>query len=191
MALELRDAVGGHGPLVITYRVSAGRLPASHWTHDPHIGGGRIVGEVCHFVDFVSFLAGAPPVDVAAAGASGSSEPRDDNVTALLRLADGSAATIVYSALGDPSLPKERIEVMGELGAGVLDDFRELTLYRGGSAHSRTAKRDKGHAAEMRAFLDACRAGVAARPVSDLAAVMRATFAIRDRIEAPLGGEPT
>ena len=185
LATELQTELGGHGPLIVNYRVSAGGLPASHWTHDPAIGGGRIVGEVCHFVDFVSFLTGAPVIAVAAAAASGSSEPREDNVAALLQLADGSAATIVYAALGDRSLPKERIEVMGDLGAGVLDDFRELTLHRGGTARKRSIKRDKGHAAEIAAFLAACRTGIAPRPISDLAAVTRATFQIRDRIAEP------
>jgi predicted dehydrogenase/threonine dehydrogenase-like Zn-dependent dehydrogenase len=187
LAVELRDALGGHGPLMITYRVSAGRLAQSHWTHDPRVGGGRIVGEVCHFVDFVSFLAGAPPVAVAAAAANGSSEPREDNIAAVLQLADGSVATIVYASLGDPSLAKERIEVMGESGAGVLDDFRELTLHTGGSVRTRSGKRDKGHEAEMSAFVEASRTGIAPRPVSDLAAVMRATFQIRERIGERLG----
>lgn len=186
MTVRLRDELAGHGPLVMTYRVSAGRLPAAHWTHDPGVGGGRIVGEMCHFVDLVSFLAGAPPVEVAAAATSGSSEPREDNVATVVQLADGSVATIVYTALGDPSLGKERVEVMGELGTGVLDDFRQLTLYRGGSPRSKRGKRDKGHAAEIDAFVAACRDGSAPRPVSDLAAVMRATFQIRDRIYEPL-----
>lgn len=182
MASQLRDALAGHGPLMITYRVNAGRLPASHWTHDPEIGGGRIVGEICHFVDFVSFLASAPVTAVTAAGIGGTSEPREDNVAAVLQLGDGSIASIVYTALGDTSLAKERVEVMGELGAGVLDDFRQLTLHRGGSSKTHRGKRDKGHAAEIDAFIGACRAGVAPRPVSDLVAVMQATFQIRDRI---------
>ncbi len=63
---------------MITYRVNAGRLPRSHWTHDPEVGGGRIVGEVCHFVDFAMFLTGAPPVAVDAAAIGGASEPRED-----------------------------------------------------------------------------------------------------------------
>ncbi len=186
IAGQLRDALGGHGPLVIQYRVSAGRLPAAHWTHDPKLGGGRIVGEVCHFVDFVSFLAGAPPIAVAAAAASGSSEPREDNVSAILQLEDGSVATIVYASLGDASLPKERIEVMGEMGAAVLDDFRELELYVGGTKRTHSSKRNKGHAAEMSMFVQACRTGRSPGPVSELAAVMRATFEIRDRIAEPL-----
>ena len=189
MALELKDLLGGRGPLMMSYRVSAGRLPTSHWTHDPKIGGGRIVGEVCHFVDFASFLAGAPPAEVTATSVSGSSEPREDNVSSIIRMADGSVSTIVYASLGESSLPKERIEVLGEAGAGVIDDFRELTVHRGGSVRRRSHKRDKGHVAEMAAFLRACQRGQEPRPVSDLAAVMRATFAVRDRIQEPLSGD--
>jgi predicted dehydrogenase/threonine dehydrogenase-like Zn-dependent dehydrogenase len=182
LAIDMRSALGGGGPLVVTYRVAAGRLPASHWTHDPDVGGGRIVGEVCHFVDFLAFLAGAAPSDVEAKAVGGGSEPREDSVAATLQLADGSIGTIVYTALGDPALAKERVEVLGERGAAVLDDFRELTLHRGGSTATTSGKRDKGHRAEIATFLRACREGVADRPVSELASVMRATFAIRDKI---------
>ena len=69
LGAQLREAsLGERGPLVITYRVNAGRLPRSHWTHDPQVGGGRIVGEVCHFVDFAAFLAGSAPLDATARG---------------------------------------------------------------------------------------------------------------------------
>ena len=182
LAATLRDRLCGRGPLVITYRVNAGRLPRSHWTHDPVAGGGRIVGEVCHFVDFVTWLTGAPPVSVDATAVGGGSEPRDDSVTATLRFPDGSVAVIVYSALGDPALPKERVEVLGEAGAGVLDDFSRLTLYTGGEEHTTTGRRDKGHAAEIAAFIASCRSGEPPWPARDMISVMRATFAIRDAI---------
>jgi predicted dehydrogenase len=189
LALELRNALGGHGPLMVSYRVNAGRLPASHWTHDPHVGGGRIVGEMCHFVDFASFIADAPPVDVVAATVNGSSEPREDNVSSILQLADGSVAAILYASLGDPSMTKERVEILGEAGAGVLDDFRQLSLHRAGSARTKSGKRDKGHAAEMAAFVRACRRGEAPQSIADLAAVTRATFTIRERIQQSLASE--
>ena len=101
-----------------------------------------------------------------------------------MRFADGSVATIVYAAFGDPSLPKERLEVLGEAGAGVLDDFRRLTLHHGGRETVREERRDKGHAAELEAFAEACRAGRQPWPVADLAAVTRTTFAIRDAVRA-------
>jgi predicted dehydrogenase/threonine dehydrogenase-like Zn-dependent dehydrogenase len=182
LAVQMRSAVGRAGPLVMTYRVAAGRLPASHWTHDPVEGGGRIVGEVCHFVDFLAFMAGAPPTDVHARAVGGGSEPREDNVAATLQHADGSIGTVVYTALGDGALAKERVEVLGDLGAAVLDDFRSLEIHRGGATTTKSGARDKGHRAEMARFLRACREGVPDQPVDELAAVMRATFAIRERV---------
>jgi predicted dehydrogenase len=162
--------------------VNAGRLPRSHWTHDPEVGGGRIVGEACHFVDFASFLARSVPTDVSAAAVAGTSEPREDCVAATITLADGSIAQIAYSALGDSGLSKERVEVFGDGGAGVLEDFRELRLYRRGAEQTIGGRRDKGHAAELEAWVRACREGVQPWPVEEMAAVMRATFAIRDAI---------
>jgi predicted dehydrogenase/threonine dehydrogenase-like Zn-dependent dehydrogenase len=186
--VAIREALSGRGPLMITYRVNAGRLPRSHWTHDPRVGGGRIVGEGCHFVDVAASLAGGHPVLTGAVALSGSSEPREDTVAATFAFPDGSVAQIVYSALGDPALPKERLEVLGEAGAAVLDDFRELRMYRGGRETVTEGKRDKGHKAELAAFLEACRTGRQAWPVADMAAVMRATFAMRDAV-APHNAE--
>lgn len=192
LAVQLKHALGGRGPLVMTHRVSAGRLPASHWTHDPAVGGGRIVGEVCHFVDFLAFLCGGRPEGVTAAAVGGGSEPREDSLGATISFSDGSVGQIVYSALGDPGMPKERVEVLGEAGAGVLDDFSELRLHREGQEEVVSSRRDKGHRAELEAFVGACRDGRQPWPVEDMAAVMRATFAIRDAITvAPPTGSLT
>lgn len=182
LGLQLKHALTGRGPLLITYRVNAGRLPRQHWTKDPIVGGGRIVGEVCHFVDFASFLVGGPPTTVAAAAVAGGSQPLEENVTTTLTFPDGSLAQIVYTAYGDPSLPKERVEVFGEAGAGVLDDYQELRLHRHGIETLTSAKRDKGHAAEIQTFIDCCRSGHQPWPVAEMAAVMQATFDIRDGV---------
>jgi predicted dehydrogenase/threonine dehydrogenase-like Zn-dependent dehydrogenase len=185
LALRLREALGGRGPLVITYRVSASRLPSSHWTRDPEVGGGRIVGEACHFVDFASFLCGGAHItSVTARALGGGFAARDDNVVATLQLADGSLASIAYSALGDPRLPKERVEVLGEAGSAVLDDFRTLLLARGGDHATEGGRQDKGHRGEVEAFVDACRAGSQPWPVEEMAGVTRTTFAIRAEVQA-------
>jgi predicted dehydrogenase len=146
------------------------------------VGGGRIIGEVCHFVDFAMYLTGCAPSSVAAAAVGGGSQPRDDSLAATLRFPDGSVAVITYSALGDPALPKERVEVLGEAGAAVLDDFRELHLYTGGQKEQVSGRRDKGHAAEIETFLARCRDGRQPWPAQDMLAAMRATFAIRDAV---------
>jgi predicted dehydrogenase/threonine dehydrogenase-like Zn-dependent dehydrogenase len=184
LAVRMQAAMSGHGPLMVTYRVNAGRVPRDHWQHDPRVGGGRIVGEVCHFVDFATFLCGGVPSEVRAEAVANSSEPREDNVAATLRFPDGSVAVIVYSALGDKGLPKERVEVLGEAGAAVLDDFRSLRIHRGGRTEEADGKQDKGHAAELAAFVEACRSGRQPWPVEDMMGVMRATFAIRDAVFA-------
>jgi predicted dehydrogenase len=184
LAVQLKQAVSGHGPLMVTYRVNAGRVPRDHWQHDPQVGGGRIVGEVCHFVDFACFLCGGVPVHVSAGAVAGSSEPRDDTLAATLRFPDGSVAVIVYSALGDKGLHKERVEVLGEAGAAVLDDFRSLSVHRGGKTETSGGKQDKGHGAELATFVEACRSGRQPWPVEDMMGVMRATFAIRDAVSA-------
>ena len=185
LALRLREALGDRGPLVITCRVNAGRLPRDHWTHDPDVGGGRIVGEMCHFIDFACFLTGATPSVVQAVAVGGGSEPREDNVVATLGFGDGSIASIVYAAYGDPSLPKERIEVLGEAGAGALEDFSSLRLHLRGQERVVKQQRDKGHADELKAFLEACREGVQPWPWEEMAAVTRASFAVRDAIRVP------
>lgn len=186
LAQPLRERLGAYGPSMISIRVNAGRLPRSHWTHDPQVGGGRIVGEVCHFVDLAMFLTGSHPASAEASAIGGSSEPQEDSLSATLRMADGSLATIVYSALGDPRLPKERVEVLGGAGAGVLDDFAELALYLPEGQSSQRRRRDKGHRAELEAFVAGCRDGRQPWPVEDMVAAMRSTFAIRDAVEGTL-----
>ena len=106
------------GPLMMLYRVNAGAIPGDSWIQRDE-GGGRILGEACHFVDSLTFLCGALPVDVQAAAARG----HGDAVSAIIRFADGSVGTIVYSSLGDPSLPKEYLEVFASGRAVALDDF--------------------------------------------------------------------
>jgi predicted dehydrogenase len=181
LATRMRDELGGV-PMLVHYRVNAGRLPRSHWTHDPAVGGGRIVGEVCHFVDFAAFLAGGPPQVRGAVAVEGSSEPREDTIAATLAFPGGSVATIGYSALGDPGLGKERVELLGERGAGVLEDFGELRISRGGHSEVHRQTRDKGHAAELARFAESCRSGRPPQPLDELVAVTRATFEIRARV---------
>src|SRR4029079_13472999 len=102
--------------LSILYRVNAGRIPREHWTHDPSEGGGRIVGEVCHFIDFMQFLTGALPTSVYAEsiGTGQADTVGEDSVFITLAFSDGSRGEIACLAEGDASLPKERIEIFCE-----------------------------------------------------------------------------
>jgi len=170
-ALEPRS-----GPLVMLYRINAGSVPADNWIQREE-GGGRIIGEVCHFVDALMFLAGALPVEVQAVAASGHA----DAVSALIRFADGSTGTIIYSSLGDPSVPKEYIEVFAAGRVVQLDDFRRLTVTREGRSSVTKGVQDKGQAALVAAFLAAARGdGEVPLPLIELEAVTRATFAIEE-----------
>jgi polar amino acid transport system substrate-binding protein len=179
---------GRRAGLVMSARVNAGRIPAGSWIVDADEGGGRVVGEVCHFVDLMTFWAGAPPVRVSAhAIGAGGGWDRADNLVIGLSFADGSAGTILYSAMGDPSVSKERYEVFCEGKVAVIDNWRTLEVTaKGKTRTTRTLKADKGHAEEVRAFVEACRSGRASpTPWADVEAVTRATFAIE---QAARGG---
>jgi predicted dehydrogenase/threonine dehydrogenase-like Zn-dependent dehydrogenase len=160
MAVQLKQFVAEiHEPLAIHYRVNAGYLPADHWVNDPEQGGGRILGEVCHFVDFLCFLAAACPVEVQAQSVGNPGRYGLDNVVASLKFADGTLGTISYLANGDKSASKERVEVFGGGSVAILEDFRRLELVRTGRKQITRARwgQDKGHKAEMQAFVDALR----------------------------------
>ena len=127
-----------HEPLALNYRVNAGYLAPDHWLNDREQGGGRILGEMCHFVDLLAFLADSPIVEVAAKVVGNSPRYSADNVIASMRFANGSEGTITYVANGDRSFAKERIEVFGGGSTAVLDDFRRLDLIRDGRSQIHT-----------------------------------------------------
>ncbi|HMB84326.1 MAG TPA: bi-domain-containing oxidoreductase [Terriglobales bacterium] len=158
MAVQMKQFLSEiHEPLAIHYRVNAGYVPADHWVNDPEQGGGRILGEVCHFVDFLCFLAGACPIEVQAQTVGNPGQYSMDNVVASLKFANGTLGTIGYLANGDKSASKERVEVFGGGSVAILEDFRRLELVRNGLKQITRARwgQDKGHKAEMQAFVDA------------------------------------
>jgi predicted dehydrogenase/threonine dehydrogenase-like Zn-dependent dehydrogenase len=148
------------GPLVLHYRVNAGFIPADHWVNDPEQGGGRILGEVCHFVDLLAFLAGAPPISVHTRSLS-NGHNGDDNVVIALEFANGSQGAISYLVNGDKSFSKERVEVFGGGSVAVLDDFRRLELVRRGrnQVFRSRLRQDKGHRREWEAMAKATLGG--------------------------------
>jgi predicted dehydrogenase len=150
-------------PFMATYRVNAGFIPATHWTHDPAQGGGRIVGEGCHFIDYMVFLAGATPVKVDAEALPDSGRYHSDNVQISLKFPNGSLAQVIYLANGDKGLPKERLEVHSGGQSAILEDYRELQLWSGGIKRVTRSvlRQDKGHQAAWQAFVEAIKAGTA------------------------------
>jgi len=158
-------------PLMAVYRVNAGVLPPNDWQHDPEQGAGRIVGECGHFVDVLSYLADALPTQVFASSLSGneSDVSARENAAVTIRFADGSVGVVVYTTHGSPAFSKERLEVFADRSVVVIDDYRKLELCRVGTRKKQTdwLKQDKGHRAEITAFIRSVRKGACEVPSND------------------------
>lgn len=152
--VRLKSFFADIAPLSLSYRFAPPFLPPDHWTQDIEMGGGRIVGEACHAIDTCVAIAGSPPVRVYAESANS-----DDRVFITIRHQNGSASLISYQAGGDPAFPAERIEVIGPGRSAVLDAWQDGQLWSAGRCEKFNPQRDRGHAQEFVAFIDACRAG--------------------------------
>jgi len=148
-------------------------------------GGGRVLGEVCHFIDFLMYLAGSSPLEVHASSLSNSGQYSGENVVVSLRFANGSQGTIDYLANGDKSFSKERVEVFGGGAVAVLEDFRRLELVRHGKKQAMHARwrQDKGHRGECEALATAIREGKAAPiPFDQIIGATLATLRVQDSL---------
>ena len=166
-------------PLVMLYRINAGRIPADHWVQHPDIGGGRLIGEMCHFVDYMQALSASSPTSVYASRIGRhSSGITDDQCSIVVNFADGSVGTIIYTAEGNSELPKERFEAHADGKSLVMNDFLETQTYKNGkSTVFKTAKRDKGFKEEMSRFVKCVAGGQApVIPFEQIDAVTRACF---------------
>jgi predicted dehydrogenase len=174
LAVEMRDTLAkAGGTKSVLLRVNAGALGAGSWLTDEAEGGGRILGEACHFVDLARFLIGAPIVAVTATAARVAT-PVGEDVSAVLSFSDGSLATILYTALGDTTHSKELIEGYAGGKVAAITDFR-----RGAGAQ------DKGHAAALAAFVAAVNAGGPAPiPEEELIETSLATIAVRESLQS-------
>ncbi|MBM3565403.1 MAG: zinc-binding dehydrogenase, partial [Alphaproteobacteria bacterium] len=178
-------------PFAMVYRVNAGRIPTSGesaWVHDPAIGGGRIIGEACHFVDLMQAICESRPVTVTAQGlVTGRGDlAANDIVTMTVGFEDGSMGTIHYFANGDSGIPKERLEIFRQERVAVLDDFSRLDLVANGKTRTlNPGRQQKGIAEEAAAFLAACRTGVAPVALQSLLDTTLVTIAA----EASLRGQ--
>lgn len=171
-----------HGPMMMLYRVNAGYLPPDHWVHGPE-GGGRLIGEGCHMIDLFQALVQAPLVEICAQSLYPRAEHvlATDNIATLLKYADGSVATLLYTAMGNLRLGKEYLEVHLEGQTLVLDDFTSLTLYKNRNQKVlwQSAKSDKGHLASLQAFAHAVSIqGAWPIPLHELIEVSRTTLQI-------------
>ena len=184
------------GPMTVIYRVNAGPVPRNNWTLDPTEGGGRIIGEMCHFIDFAQYLAGSDPVSVYAEslGNLPDSPQSCDILIATIKLSDGSVANIQYLANGDPSLPKEHVAIFRGGAVAELDNFRRASFtVNGRTERMHLWNQAKGHKEELATFVAALREALQPPiPFASLFATTATTFAVveslREGKPVPVGG---
>ncbi|MCF6287548.1 MAG: Gfo/Idh/MocA family oxidoreductase, partial [Candidatus Hydrogenedentes bacterium] len=172
-------------PLQLLYRVNAGAQPPGHWVHDEEDGGGRIIGEVCHYLDVAQCLIDAKPVSVHATSLSGNHAECTyyDSVTLVVKYADGSTATILFCAKGNTAFPKEYLELHRADSSAFLYNYKKLM---GAGPQGRLRKRafsqQKGFVEEARAFREGCASGISPTPMETLSTVTRLTFAAMESL---------
>ncbi|HCL3931879.1 TPA: Gfo/Idh/MocA family oxidoreductase, partial [Pseudomonas aeruginosa] len=163
--------------------MNAGAIPANHWTQDKAVGGGRIIGEACHFIDLMRFLAGSRIVSVQARsmGDGAGVEVTEDKASITLGFEDGSFGTILYLANGAASFPKERVEVFTAGRVLQLDNFRKFKGYGWpGFSKLNLWKQDKGQNACAKAFLDGLQSGQQAIPAEEIFEVADVTIQVAE-----------
>jgi predicted dehydrogenase len=184
LVTSLREALKGVPVAAVLVRVNAGPLAGDHWLSDPEVGGGRLLGEGCHFVDLLAHLANAQTVVVYGSAARNPERPVDssDDVVATIRFANDTIGTLLYSGSGDARMPKERIEVFGGGLSAAVDDFRRLEIYQDGRRRVTKGRQDKGHRAEIATFLRALRGEADPPPVQSYLDSTRATLALAESL---------
>lgn len=159
MIRTIKSRLSATVPCAIMMRINAGIIPKEHWIHDPETGGGRIIGEVCHFIDLCAFLSGSLITEVSAF-AMEDEHGNQDTVSISLRHENGSVSSISYFSNGNKEVGKEYIEVFNGGLVARLDDFRELTLITGKKVNRSTGVMDKGHRQEIEAFVESIEKGL-------------------------------
>ena len=173
-------------PMSVNYRINAGVIPRDVWIQDAEVGGGRIIGEACHFIDTCTYLIGALPVSVFASCVTkpDQSIPDEDNVSITLKYQNGSTAVINYYAFGNSQLPKEAIEVFASDIAMKMDNFRELEIFRGAKKTKlKSSNQDKGFKGEFKALKTAIQTGNSAISFDELYSTSKVTFAILNSLK--------
>jgi polar amino acid transport system substrate-binding protein len=178
-------------PLVVNIRVNAGLIPREHWTQQAEVGGGRIIGEICHFIDLMQYFTDSEPVRVFAESINtiNTKITSEDNLAVVVKFADGSVGNLTYLANGDKALPKERIEVFGAGRVGIINDFRDGIMIRNGKT-IKLKSSGKGHKEEINAFLNAVKEGKES-PISfrSVCLTTLTTFKIKDSLSTGLPQE--
>lgn len=175
-------------PVFVNIRVNAGFIPKEHWTQNPELGGGRIIGEICHFIDLMQYFTDSEPIKVYAdcINIANDKMKADDNVSIIVKFKNGSIGNLNYLANGDKSLPKELIEVFGGGKIGRIHDFRSGELHEGNRI-TKLKSNSKGHKQEVEAFLSSLKKG-AVSPISfeSIRLTTETTFKIIDSLNTGL-----
>jgi len=175
------EKLSSASPIAINYRINAGVVAADHWVHDPKVGGGRILGEVCHFIDLCTFITGSKVAGVSA-NSMNTADGKTDTLNVNLSFANGSIANISYFSNGQKELPKERLEVFAGGVVAIIDDFKSVVTY-GKTVSEKSGKQDKGHAKEVELFMNSIREGKNAPiPFDEIYHSMLVTFKVLESI---------
>lgn len=182
LSRQAKELLGSAENLVINCRVNAGTVPAQSWVQDAAEGGGRIIGEVCHFVDLIQYLSGALVIRVFA---ESTGEKGEDNLAVNLRLNNGSIATILYVSQGDRLLPRERIEIFSGSAVCVIDNFKSLFYAKNGKGRKiGNWGVDRGYAQEFEAWTASLKTGIPPVDIKDNINTTLTTFAIMESINS-------
>lgn len=175
---RLKQLFSINGHKGITYRINAGIVPSDHWIHDKEIGGGRIIGEVCHFIDLAMFIADSRIIQISAIGMDDVTN-LEDSLVINLGFENGSIASISYYSNGNKKLRKEYLEVFSQGQVAVIDDFTKMTVYVKRVIKSHLRKQDKGHSKEVKSFLQSIENGLPTPiPFKDIYLTTLATFKV-------------
>lgn len=162
LALKMKEFLRStSGPKMVTYRINAGPLPANHWLNDPQRGGGRLLGEGVHFIDFITFLVGKCPVSLDVKPLPGQDNTPAESFSLRLNYPDGSIGIVNYLSNGDRSFPKEYCEVFTGGRIAIMDDFQKLTLVQNGKKQVHRSQLNKGQKQAWKAFVKAIITGSA------------------------------
>ncbi len=183
----MKEQLGHQTPRIIIYRVNAGFVPLSHWINNPEVGGGRIIGEVCHFIDYMIYMFGSLPKEVYAkcSVTDNNRFSSKDNCILTISFENGSVGSVVYESIGDVTLPKERIEIFAQGFSGVIDNFIRAEVYKGGNIRrKKLLSQDKGFVNEYKEVFSAIKEG-REFPIdfNDMVYTTLSTFAINKSIK--------
>ena len=187
LVIQLKERLASRKrPLLMSYRINAGFIPKESWIQDIKEGGGRIIGEGCHFIDLLQNICGAKPIDVYAAGSFCNNEQHmnKDNMIITIRFADGSVGNIIYASDGNSKLSKERLEIFGDGSSFVIDDFKSAVFMSNGKTENIKLKtQDKGHSAILSAFIGMAEGkGETPVPFDEAVSTTKATFAVLESL---------